>query len=376
MGLARWRPSAASHGAPAHTRPGGSFSAGILTFHRCINYGSYWQALCLAEGLGSLGWKAMLLDHRSPRVDRAEWRCALQPQLPIATRTEDHALFRRKVCAFFEAFERLPLSAPIALDRPILPSDLDLILVGSDEVWNLKHPWYGGSPLFFGEGLSESRIAAYAASFGNLEVPCLDAIWTERLARFRHISVRDLNSRNILRRTLGIDPPVVLDPCLLFPDPIAQLQPERDWGRHAIVYGHGFPLWFQEAVRSWASRRKIALVSIGYRNDWADEQWIEAGPSAFPGAVAGAKAVITNFFHGCVFSLINAKPFVCVLSDYRANKIRDLAAIAGVGHHIADERTPQAQLHANLDEPLDETLPSRIADLRRRSMAYLRHVPA
>ncbi len=24
---------------------------GVLTFHRCINYGSYWQARCLVEGL-------------------------------------------------------------------------------------------------------------------------------------------------------------------------------------------------------------------------------------------------------------------------------------------------------------------------------------
>ena len=45
---------------------------GVLTFHRCINYGSYWQARCLTEGLRRRGHDAGLLDHRSARVNRAE----------------------------------------------------------------------------------------------------------------------------------------------------------------------------------------------------------------------------------------------------------------------------------------------------------------
>lgn len=373
MRLARRNPSS---NAPAGAQTGVSFSIGILTFHRCINYGSYWQARCLAEGLQALGCKAILLDHHSPRVDRAEWRCALRPQLPIATRKEDHPLFRRKILAFFEAFERLPLSAPISLERPVLPCGLDLLLVGSDEIWNLKHPWYGGCPLFFGEGLPGDRIASYAASFGNLAAQQLDNFWAQRLARFTHISVRDFNSRNILRRALGIDPPIVLDPCLLFPDAIAPVRAERVIGPYAVVYGHGFPVWLQKAIRSWAAQRDITLLSIGYRNDWVDKNWMDAGPDAFAGVFEDAEAVITNFFHGCVFSLVNGKPFVCVLTDYRANKIRDLAATVGMEHHIVGETTPPAQLRANLNEPLDETLPSRIRDLRRRSIAYLHHVLA
>ena len=57
----------------------GPVKIGVLTFHRCINYGSYWQARCLVEGLSALGHHAELLDHASARVDRTEWRCALRP---------------------------------------------------------------------------------------------------------------------------------------------------------------------------------------------------------------------------------------------------------------------------------------------------------
>jgi hypothetical protein len=50
---------------------------GILTFHRCINYGSYWQARCLVEGLRARGHHAAILDHDSRRINIAEWKCAL-----------------------------------------------------------------------------------------------------------------------------------------------------------------------------------------------------------------------------------------------------------------------------------------------------------
>lgn len=360
----------------AGQQPSSTISVGILTFHRCINYGSYWQARCLAEGLQQLGCAPVLLEHQSAGVDRAEWRCALQPQLPELTGSGDRRLFRNKIRRFIEAFENLPLSTPFPLERPSLPSHLDLILVGSDEIWNLKHPWYGGSSLFFGEGLSGTPLAAYAASFGNMKGPRLDAVWAQRLRQFDNISVRDFNSRDIVRTVLGTDPLVVLDPCLVFPDVIGRSPVVKKYGPYAVVYGHSFPIWLQKAIRNWADRRGILLLSIGYRNDWVKEHCIDAGPDVFATALAGAEAVVTNFFHGCVFSLIHGKPFVCVSSEYRANKVRDLVEIAGARDHLIEEATSQVRVQARLEEPLDEGISRRLHDLRLRSLAYLAHVLA
>ena len=50
---------------------------GVLTFHKCINYGSYWQARCLVEALRRRGHDAELLDHDCGCVRRAE--VALRP---------------------------------------------------------------------------------------------------------------------------------------------------------------------------------------------------------------------------------------------------------------------------------------------------------
>ncbi|MFL6734131.1 MAG: polysaccharide pyruvyl transferase family protein, partial [Sphingomicrobium sp.] len=282
---------------------------GILTFHKCINYGSYWQARCLVEGLRARGDDAVLLDHSCDTVTRAELRCAFQPRLPERSSRTDIRDYGTKVRAFLDAFAELPLSDSFPLHEPEALEGFEAIVVGSDEVWNLRHPWYGQKPIFYGAGLRTDRLVSYAASFGNHDVSDgLHPWWASHLESFGAISVRDDNSRKLIEGALGRDPHLVLDPCLQFPGP-ARLDADKSARPYALVYGHGFPDAFAAAVRRWAERKGQQLISIGYRNDWADVQRLSSGPHEFAKAMAGASAVITNFFHGCVFALLNEKPF-------------------------------------------------------------------
>jgi len=350
-------------------------AVGILTFHRCINYGSYWQAKCLVEGLRRRGVDAVLLDHRSRRVDWAELRCAVQPLLPVRTRSDDVSSYKAKVRAFFRAFDDLPMSEPFALDTPDAMPPVDLALVGSDEVWNLKHPWYGGCPAFWGEGLRARRIAAYATSCGNFAPDNgLDPWWADKLGNFADISVRDHKARRMVEQATGTASPLVLDPCLQFPEVIREAGAEDAIIPYVAVYGHSFSDGFRDAVRRWAGARGLPLISIGYRNDWADAQLIEAGPDDFARFMAGARAVATNFFHGCVFSLVNGKPFACALSDYRFHKVRDLMTTLGADNRLMRAETPDAAYDAALSLPMEPAVIRQIDALRRQSDTYLDHV--
>ncbi|WP_297509937.1 polysaccharide pyruvyl transferase family protein [uncultured Caulobacter sp.] len=340
---------------------------GVLTFHRCINYGSYWQARRLVEGLRARGHDAQLLDHRSPRVDRAEWRCALSPHLPAPTPAEDRRAYADKTRAFFDAFGRLPMSKPFDLKAPARMDRQDIVVVGSDEVWNLRHPWYGGEPVFFGQGLNADRIAAYAASVGNHGDAGLDDGLASLLRGFAHISVRDENARRLARGALGLEAPRVLDPCLQFAPPRAASASSGE----VIVYGHGFPAWLQRALSAWAGRRGRRLLSFGYRNAWADAQTLDAGPEAFAEAMASASGIVTNFFHGCVFALAERKPFVCVGTPYRADKIGDLLTSLGAEDRlIGDDASPDRIDHL-MTTPPEPIVEARIAALRARSDAFL-----
>ena len=338
---------------------------GVLTFHRSINYGSWWQARCLVTGLRELGHDAVLLDHRSRAIDRAEWRCALQPMLPVRSPREDRRRHAEKVRAFARSLAHLPRSAPFDADHPALLCGYDAVIVGSDEVWNPSHPWHGGSSLFWGRGLAGPRLIAHAASCGN-HASGLDEGQAGALARFAAIAVRDRTTASLVEQATGRTPPLVLDPVLHFPP--APHPPLRR-APYALVYGHEFPEWLGPAARDWARARGLALLSVGYRAPFADEHWLEASPAGFACAVAGASAVITSMFHGCVFALNAKLPFVAVPSPYRVAKLADLVALVGAGRHLLDSPAPLAPL---LDVPLAPTIEGAIAALRLRSQATLR----
>lgn len=350
--------------------PGKAGKVGVLTFHRCINYGSYWQARCLVEGLRSLGHDAELLDHDAPEVRRAEWRCAFQPQLPVRTPRADLPLYAAKARRFLDAFDRLPQSPRFALDRPEDAGAFDTVLVGSDEVWNFRHPWYAYKPIFFGDRLRTRRLASYAASFGNHDADQgMDPAWAAKLERFDALSVRDENSRRLVHHGLNREPALVLDPCLQFPPPPPG--PSGEEAPYLALYGHGFPDWFAARLRGWADANGRRVLSIGYRTEWADEQRIEAGPEEFSALIAGADAVATNFFHGCVFALHHQRPFVCAPSDYRFNKVRDLAGALGAERHLVTADTPASAYDDLLGTDIDPAIGARITAMRAQSNRYL-----
>jgi hypothetical protein len=364
---------------------------GVLTFHTCINYGSYWQARCLVEGLRARGHDAVLLDHVSRRVNRAEWRCAFRPTLPTPTPKTDYPHYRRKVRKFFRAFDTLPCSPCFDLDNPADMETCDVVVVGSDEVWNIMHPWYGGCALFYGSGIQAEQVISYAASFGSYPASRgLDSYWADLLRRFEWVSVRDDNSLCMIKNALGFAPDMVLDPCLQFPQEVDLPHPnpspyngegltdnplfsERGWSGepYAGVYGHNFSPRFIEEARRWAKARGIRLVSIGYRNDWADEQWLDAGPEEFALFMCQAEAVLTNFFHGCVFALLNTRPFICEPSGYRSFKVQGLMRTLGAEEHLLTEDTSPDAYDTAIGEPLDTDILRRIIDLRQASDAYL-----
>jgi hypothetical protein len=344
---------------------------GVLTFHKCINYGSYWQARCLVEGLRARGYDAELLDHDCRVAAIAELRCAFQPGLPERTARGDLRSYAAKTRRFFEAFSALPLSHPFSLHQPQALEGYDTIIVGSDEVWNLRHPWYGGKPIFYGAGFKVRRLVSYAASFGSHDAADgLSSPWTDHLSNFSALSVRDDNSRTLVRSALGREPEVVLDPCLQFAE-FARPAPHNAAQPYALIYGHGFPAWLRGAARRWSEAVGIKLVSVGYKNDWADEQRITASPHEFAELMAGARAVITNFFHGCVFALLNAKPFAAAPTSYRFNKVRDLAAAVGAENRLVNEGTSAELLRDLLGTRPEPHVAHRIAACRHRSSSFL-----
>jgi hypothetical protein len=345
---------------------------GVLTFHRCINYGSYWQARCLVEGIQLRGHSSTILDHESKRINISEWKCAFRPVLPTHVPETDYPLYRNKIERFFNEFESLPLSPRFDLEKPDDMESYDVVVVGSDEVWNLYHPWYGRNPFFYGDNVKAKHLISYAASFGNYPAnEGLPTEWAERLRNFESISVRDENSQTIVRNALGFEPVIVLDPCLQFevkPDP----RESEYWNKPYIaVYGHNFSDAYIDKIKQWATDKQLPLISIGYRNDWADEQWLTADPHDFAHFMTKSEAVATNFFHGCVFAVRNQRPFVTEATSYRSNKVQGLMSTIGAEKHLINENTSASVVDDLLSQPLNAEIFKNISALRKTSNEYL-----
>lgn len=197
----------------------------------------------------------------------------------------------------------------------------DAWIVGSDQVWR---PWC--SPhiancfLDFVPDTPQVRRIAYAASLGT-DTWAIDPALTRRVKplakRFDAVSVREASAMALCREYLGIEPQMTLDPTLLL-----QAADYRRLLRGAEPPGHAYICAYildstsekRKAVRAAARLQDIPVRQTGVlRKEGFDKvkEWI--------GAFAGASMVITDSFHGAVFSIIFRRPFSILGNDVRGN---------------------------------------------------------
>ena len=195
--------------------------AGLITFYHIHHYGALFQAAATERAVERFGWDCEIVDY-FVNQDNALFK---RPTGLGSAAHDAHTALHYKALAEryrrFEQFSRdhLRISAHHyesfdALAHAELP--YDLILSGSDQIWNPKiFPDGRFDPVFFGI-FSRKRRIAYAPSFGIPAVP--DGMQAELrgyLDGFSHLSVRETQGREIVREATGRDVPVVLDPTLL-----------------------------------------------------------------------------------------------------------------------------------------------------------------
>jgi hypothetical protein len=83
-----------------------------------------------------------------------------------------------------------------------------------------------------------------------------------------------------------------------------------------------------------------------------------------------ATAVVTTYFHGCVFSLRCQRPFVAQLSPYRANKVGGLLSAVKATHRVFDPTIPR-QLDVLLTTPIEPEVLAAISAHRKVSHDFL-----
>lgn len=251
----------------------------------------------------------------------------------------------------------------------------DAFIVGSDQVWRQEY-----SPRietyfldFLNVDDNRPRIA-YAASFGSNTPINEDKIarCAELLHRFNAVSVRENSGLDILKRDFSYNDGVkVLDPTLLLKaeDYLSLVKPSDRKGTHIGCYILDETEEKDTILQSVTEvvDKKIKKISIRYKG------FHQPTMSEWLAMFADSEYVVTDSFHGCVFSIIFHKPFVAMANKYRGldrfvSLLEPLGLIDRLVYNIEDFTNRKESLLKSIDYTEVE---KKLDQQRKESMVYL-----
>lgn len=323
---------------------------GIMSMQRVENYGSFLQAYGLKKEIEKLGHTVQFVDYQAePSVvlseeEQKSGTANSKISKAFHMLSPTYRTWRKKqikMNSTFQEFSRayneqfLP-KLDVKKEYNICPK-LDVLVIGSDEVFNCTQPGnkVGFSRQLFGKNNNAKKVISYAASFGSTTYEKLEQYHIveevgELLSQFDSISVRDENSQKIVERLCGFSPASHIDPVLLYDFPeVDNISVPMD--NYIVVYAYADRIKGKEAeaIRKFAKRENKKILSLGFYQPFCDE-YVLASPLEVLAYIKHADYVITDTFHGTVFSIKYQKKFGTIIRDSNRQKLWDLMQRFGV----------------------------------------------
>lgn len=322
---------------------------GIMSMQRIENYGSFLQAYSLRQMLEELGHEVVFVDYViEPCIVQAPIQVIPHHSIPYRTVRKGYYIVKdiirqldgekaaeqkidsmRLRIKYSEYLRELGITEQRTENIPV-----DVLMVGSDEVFNClqTNPAVGYSKQLFGEYSQANKVVSYAASAGFTTVEGLekygirDEVSDMIKNNFDHISVRDDNTFDLVETLTGITPDMHLDPVLVG-DFSSKIIEKHDLDKYVVVYSYEERMSGRtdeaEAIQKFAHERGLKTVSIGNFQRWTDLK-IEASPFELLGYIKNADYVVTDTFHGTIFSIILRKQFATIIRESNKQKLSAL----------------------------------------------------
>ena len=299
---------------------------GILSMQRIKNYGSFLQAYALKTIIEELGHEVQFVDYHveKPVIEMAK-NTKFSSFSKIAQTMEGDATLVQKVQYMIHKknfgkkyYKLLGLTKEFNYNPK-----LDTLIIGSDEVFNCiqSNTNVGFSMELFGKDHNAKKLISYAASFGNTTIGKLkkygkfDEI-KRLIEKFDNISVRDTNSGKIINEMTEKNIYYNLDPVLIYGyvnecDKVPELNINE---KFMIVYAYSNRISKEESkhIKDFAKKNKLKIYAIGGAQSCANK-FIDCSPFEVLAYFKNAEIIITDTFHGSIFSIINKKKFVTLV---------------------------------------------------------------
>lgn len=297
---------------------------------------------------------------------------------------QNHTDFRKNIIQFiiqskgykFKQFQKFIKKSKYYADADTIPAEcIDkyvFFITGSDQVWNPHYKFVGKTDLLY--GVPYLKSIAYAASFGVNSLPNEQmAKYIEGLKNIKFISVREYEAARIVEDLTGESPQVVLDPTMLLgAETWRKLEKKPRFmvkkNNFVFVYVLGKYTKKMKSVICKYQSKGYQIIDVNDKNLLGRSKSI--GPQEFLWLIDNAAYMITDSFHGTVFSILFHKKFHLINRCDELNMSSRLNTLLKAAGIICDNGNIEESI---LYESIDyENVEKNISKLRKNSLYYLK----
>lgn len=350
----------------------------ILSMQRVLNFGSVLQAYSLQKILERVtGENVQFLDIEEDRVCVSK-KTVFEESDPREEKQLSRGFFSRvkrwtitRLSSWNKKKIRRFMRETLNLTEKNNDNHYDMVVVGSDEVFNHRH---GVNLQLHGDVRQAERVITYAASIGSARVEDISAddllLVRDSMTHFAAVSVRDSASKQYVQALYDGNVQHHLDPVLV--GDLRDRKHRRVWLKHyLLVYAYGYRIKSVEeidTIQKYAKDRGLKIVAVGGSQPWCD-LYIPLSPFRLMDYFYYADAVVTDTFHGSIFSIINQKRFAVIIRNTNENKIRGLLEDMNLEDRAVQRMDRLAEV---LDTPIEYQAVNRILDReKKRTHDYL-----
>lgn len=319
-------------------------SIAMMTVHQSINCGASLQASALYETLKRVGMNPCVINYCPPYLlpltDDSNKHVRKTPKGMVKTLLLGGRIKRNAVLFREYAEEFYPNTTKrFESVRDINLSDynFDYYICGSDQIWNPTHVRYDDAWFFSFVRGENAKLVSYAASIGKDELNEDDCEWLRKgLSRYSRIGVREDTCVEIVRK-LGFASTQNMDPTLLISrsdwrkraqEPSIKLPPR--YILHYPIESNPIERQLLDQLRHKYGLKIITMTDSLKYSLQARKCVSEYGPKQFLYLIDHADIVLTNSFHGLVFSMIFGKKLVSFRSMTKNSRLGSLFRTSGL----------------------------------------------
>lgn len=356
---------------------------GQITWIAYPNFGTFLQAYALQKAISRLGHEPRIIEDIRFTYLYASKRQILRKAAGLLIHpVANYRWFRARhgLLGPFNRFKRRHLSVDRSWKtEESLVKCYDGFMCGSDQIWSPLLPSHHGG--FYFASFAEKNKIAYAPSIGSKDIPEEQKpLYKGWLESFNAIAMREKPASEAFSSLLGKEIPTVLDPTLLLTGEewSGIAKGPRTKHPYILCYFLTYNKKYADYAKNIGKGLKLDTVFLGDSQEvreLSDVRLKGTGPAEFLGLVRNAEMVITDSFHGTIFSIVFNRRFATLKrfkdSDPKSqnSRIESLFSQLGIEGFYSEEDIDRGDVGFISDfGPINE----RLSRLKNESMDYLR----